>query len=67
MKLLREQGIEHLLPAEEAKGESQGEPPAWRFRTYPIVPGQASVIRAACKRAFVPIISRMPGFIAYDA
>src|SRR6266496_2083773 len=43
MKLLREQGIEHLLPG----------------------PGEEFLHRV--QAGFVPIISRIPGFIAYDA
>jgi hypothetical protein len=68
MKLLREQGVEHLLPTGEEKGESRkGGATYMAIRKYLIIPGTGEEFLYRVQAGFVPIISRMPGFIAYDA
>jgi hypothetical protein len=68
MKLVREQDIMHLLPAGEEQGESRKEGATYMaIRTYPIIPGTGEEFLHRVQAGFVPIISRMPGFIAYDA
>lgn len=68
IKLLREQGIEHLLPTGEEKGESgKGGATYMAIRKYRIIPGTGEEFLHRVQAGFVPIISRMPGFIAYDA
>ena len=68
MKLLREQGIEHLLPAAEEKGEGRkGGATYMAIRKYHIIPGTGEEFLYRVQAGFVPLVSRMPGFIAYDA
>jgi hypothetical protein len=71
MKLLREQGIVHLLPGPgpgEETGESRKREATYMvIRTYHIIPGTGEEFLRRVQAGFVPIISRMPGFIAYDA
>ena len=68
LKLLREQGIVHLLPAGEEKVVSRaGGATYMAIRQYHIIPGTGEEFLHRVQAGFVPIISRMPGFIAYDA
>jgi hypothetical protein len=69
MKLLREQGIVHLLPGPgEETGESRkGGATYMAIRKYHIIPGTGEEFLHRVQAGFVPIISRIPGFIAYDA
>jgi len=68
LKLLREQGIVHLLPAGEEHVESrEGGATYMAIRQYHIIPGTGEEFLHRVQAGFVPIISRMPGFIAYDA
>jgi antibiotic biosynthesis monooxygenase len=68
LKLLREQGIVHLLPAgEENVGSREGGATYMAIRRYHIIPGTGEEFLHRVQAGFVPIISRMPGFIAYDA
>ena len=68
LKLLREQGIVHLLPAGEENVESRaGGATYMAIRQYHIIPGTGEEFLHRVQAGFVPIISRMPGFIAYDA
>ena len=68
LKLLREQGIVHLLPAGEENVESrEGGATYMAIRQYHIIPGTGEEFLHALQAGFVPIISRIPGFIAYDA
>jgi heme-degrading monooxygenase HmoA len=69
MKLLREQGIEHLLPGPGEKyGESRKRKATYMaVRRYQIIPGAGEEFLHRVQAGFVPIISRLPGFIAYDA
>jgi hypothetical protein len=69
MKLLREQGIMHLLPGPaEEKGESRKREATYMaIRKYHIIPGTGEEFLLRVQAGFVPIISRIPGFIAYDA
>jgi len=68
LKLLREQGIVHLLPAGEEHVESRaGGATYMAIRQYHIIPGTGEEFLHRVQAGFVPIISRMPGFIAYDA
>ncbi len=70
MKLLREQGIVHLLPGPEAEyyGESRKREATYMaIRKYHIIPGTGEEFLQRVQAGFVPIISRIPGFIAYDA
>lgn len=68
MKLLREQGIEYLLPGVEESGGSRKERAMYMaIRKYSITPGTGEEFLQRVQRGFVPIISQMPGFIAYDA
>ena len=68
LKLLREQGIMHLLPATEENVESTGMGATYMaIRLYHIIPGTGEEFLHRVQAGFVPIISRIPGFIAYDA
>src|SRR6266536_5390250 len=68
LELLRKQSIEHLLPTGEEKGtRREGGATYMAIRTYPIIPGTGEEFLHRVQAGFVPIISRMPGFIAYDA
>ena len=70
MKLLRELGIVHLLPGPEAEYYSESrkrEATYMAIRKYHIVPGTGEEFLHRVQAGFVPIISRIPGFIAYDA
>ena len=68
LKLLHEQGIAHLLPAGEENVESRaGGATYMAIRQYHIIPGTGEEFLHRVQAGFVPIISRMPGFIAYDA
>jgi hypothetical protein len=68
LKLLREQGIVHLLPAGEEHVESrEGGATYMAIRQYHIIPGTGEEFLHRVQAGFVPIISRIPGFIAYDA
>lgn len=69
MKLLREQGIVHLLPGpgEEYGESSKREATYIAIRKYHIIPGTGEEFLHRVQAGFVPIISRIPGFIAYDA
>ena len=70
LKLLREQGIVHLLPGPEAEydGESRTREATYiAIRKYHIIPGTGEEFLHRVQAGFVPIISRIPGFIAYDA
>jgi len=68
LKLLREQGIVHLLPAGEENVDSrEGGATYMAIRQYHIIPGTGEEFLHRVQAGFVPIISRMPGFIAYDA
>jgi heme-degrading monooxygenase HmoA len=69
MKQLREQGIVHLLPGPgEEYGESRkGRATYMAIRKYHIIPGTGEEFLQRVQTGFVPIISRIPGFIAYDA
>ncbi len=67
-KLLLEQGIEYLLPGAEEKGGSrEGKATYMAIRKYNIIPGTGEEFLHRVQAGFVPIISRIPGFIAYDA
>lgn len=69
MKLLREQGIVHLLPGPEVEyGESRKREATYMaIRKYHIIPGTGEEFLHRVQAGFVPIISQIPGFIAYDA
>ena len=69
MKLLREQGIVHLLPGPgEEHGESRKREATYMaIRKYHIIPGTGEEFLHRVQAGFVPIISRIHGFIAYDA
>ena len=68
LKLLRAQGTEHLLPAGEENSESRKEGATYMaIRQYHIIPGTGEEFLHRVQAGFVPIISRIPGFIAYDA
>lgn len=69
MKLLREQGIVHLLPGPgEEIGESRKREATYMaIRKYHIIPGTGEEFLHRVQTGFVPIMSRIPGFIAYDA
>jgi len=69
MKLLREQDIVHLLPGpgEEYAESRKREATYMAIRTYHIIPGTGEEFLHRVQAGFVPIISRMPGFMAYDA
>jgi len=69
MKQLREQGIVHLLPGPgEEYGESRKREATYMaIRKYHIIPGTGEEFLQRVQAGFVPIISRIPGFIAYDA
>jgi hypothetical protein len=68
LKLLREQGIMHLLPAGEEHVESRGMGATYMaIRQYHIIPGTGEEFLHRVQAGFVPLISRIPGFIAYDA
>ena len=68
LKLLREQGIMHLLPAGWENVESgKGGATYMAIRQYHIIPGTGEEFLQRVQAGFVPIISRMPGFISYDA
>jgi hypothetical protein len=68
LKLLHEQGIVHLLPAGEEHVESrEGGATYMAIRQYHIIPGTGEEFLHRVQAGFVPIISRIPGFIAYDA
>jgi hypothetical protein len=68
LELLREQSIEHLLPEGEEKGKSrEGGATYMAIRRYHIIPGTGEEFLHRVQAGFVPIISRMPGFVAYDA
>ena len=69
VKLLREQGIEHLLPGpgEETGERRKGGATYMAIRKYHIIPGTGEEFLHRVQAGFVPIIRRMPGFIAYDA
>ena len=68
LKLLREQGIVHLLPAGWENVESRKERATYMaIRRYQVIPGTGEEFLQRVQAGFVPIISRMPGFIAYDA
>ncbi len=68
LKLLREQGIMHLLPAGWENVESGKEGATYMaIRKYRIIPGTGEEFLHRVQAGFVPIISRIPGFIAYDA
>jgi hypothetical protein len=68
LKLLREQGIVHLLPAGWENVENrEGAATYMAIRQYHIIPGTGEEFLHRVQAGFVPIISRMPGFIAYDA
>ena len=69
MKLLREQGIVHLLPGpgEENAESRKGGATYMAIRKYHIIPGTGEEFLHRVQAGFVPIISRIPGFIAYDA
>lgn len=68
LKLLHEQGIEHLLPAGWENVESRkGGATYMAIRQYHIIPGTGEEFLHRVQAGFVPIISRIPGFIAYDA
>jgi hypothetical protein len=69
MKLLREQGLVHLLPGPgEETGESRKRGATYMaIRTYQIIPGTGEEFLHHVQVGFVPIIRRIPGFIAYDA
>jgi len=68
IKLLREQGIVHLLPAGEENIDSRkGGATYMAIRQYHIIQGTGEEFLHRVQAGFVPIISRMPGFIAYDA
>jgi hypothetical protein len=69
VKLLREQGIEHLLPGpgEETGERRKGGATYMAIRKYHIIPGTGEEFLHRVQAGFVPIISRIPGFIAYDA
>jgi hypothetical protein len=68
LKLLREQGIMHLLPSGEENVETRGMGATYMaIRRYHIIPGTGEEFLHRVQAGFVPIISRIPGFIAYDA
>jgi hypothetical protein len=68
LKLLHEQGIEHLLPAGWEDVESRkGGATYMAIRQYHIIPGTGEEFLHRVQAGFVPIISRIPGFISYDA
>lgn len=68
LKLLREQGIVCLLPAGWENVESRKERATYMaIRRYHIIPGTGEEFLQRVQAGFVPIISRIPGFIAYDA
>ncbi|SRR6266487_5813859 len=68
VKLLYEQGIEYLLPeAEEVGGSRKGRSTYMAIRKYHIIPGTGEEFLQRVQTSFVPIISQLPGFIAYDA
>ena len=69
MKLLREQDIVHLLPgpAEEYGESRKREATYMAIRMYQIIPGTGKEFLHRVQTGFVPIITRMPGFMAYDA
>jgi len=68
LKLLHEQGIEYLLPAGWENVESRkGGATYMAIRQYHIIPGTGEEFLHRVQAGFVPIISRIPGFIAYDA
>jgi heme-degrading monooxygenase HmoA len=68
MKLLSEQGIEHLQSTTEKKGGSRkGGATYMTIRKYHILPETGDKFLQRVQTSFVPIISSMPGFIAYDA
>src|SRR2546428_560881 len=69
MKLLREQGILYLLPGpgEENSESRKGGATYMAIRKYHIIPGTGEEFLHRVQAGFVPIISRIPGFIAYDA
>ncbi len=68
LKLLREQGIMYLLPSGWENVESRKRGCTYMaMRQYHIIPGTGEEFLQRVQAGFVPIISRMPGFIAYDA
>ncbi|HXX79814.1 MAG TPA: hypothetical protein VEI53_15075 [Ktedonobacteraceae bacterium] len=70
LNLLHEQGIMHLLPGPEAENyvESRTREATYiAIRKYHIIPGTGEEFLRRVQAGFVPIISRIPGFIAYDA
>jgi hypothetical protein len=68
LKLLREQGIVHLLPSGWENVESRrGGAMYMAIRQYHIIPGTGEEFLHRVQAGFVPIIRRIPGFIAYDA
>jgi antibiotic biosynthesis monooxygenase len=68
LKLLHQQGIVHLLPAGWENVENrEGGATYMAIRQYRIIPGTGEEFLHRVQAGFVPIISRIPGFIAYDA
>jgi hypothetical protein len=68
LKLLHQQGIVHLLPAGwESVENREGRATYMAIRQYHIIPGTGEEFLHRVQAGFVPIISRIPGFIAYDA
>ena len=68
LRLLHEQRIVHLLPAGWENVESSEKGATYMaIRQYHIIPGTGEEFLHRVQAGFVPIISRMPGFIAYDA
>lgn len=65
VKLLRGQGIEQLLQEVEERGASRRGQVYMAIRKYYILPGASEEFLQRVQEGFVPIISQLPGFIAY--
>jgi hypothetical protein len=67
MELLRKQGIEQLLEEVEEQGASRRGQVYMAIRKYSILPGTGEEFLQRVQEDFVPIVSQLPGFIAYHA
>ena len=66
LKLLREQGIVHLLPSGWENVESRkGGATYMAIRQYQIIPGTGEEFLHRVQEGFVPLTRQMPGFRAY--
>lgn len=67
MNLLRAQGIEQLLQEIEETGAGRTGQVYMAVRKYSILPGRGEEFLQRVQEGFVPIVSQLPGFIAYHA